>query len=104
VGSTTVHEPAWSEDDLEYALAWADIRADTHPPCGHRLSVSADPRNFDAHEVVEVLHCDVCQAREDYAEQQRSDGGKTSAADVYVVRLDESRRREVRFGGQGRIG
>lgn len=97
--AVTVHDPGWTEDDLEYALAWNDIRRDTHGPCGHRLSVTTDPRNRDAHEVVEIHTCDACQARQDYVDEQRDAGRPVSSAALMHVELIPSRRLEERLNG-----
>jgi hypothetical protein len=65
VGERAVPGPggeAWTEDDVEYALAWQAIAAENCPGCGQPKSESFDPANERAYDVT-ALVCHACAAR-----------------------------------------
>lgn len=77
-------EPAWTEDDVEYALQWQALTRDECPGCGHPRSETYERGNADAYAVTR-LRCHACATRE-AADKEFSDAGGDTDGMHYIVR------------------
>lgn len=64
-------DEAWTEDDVEYALAWQALANDDCPGCGQLKAESFAIENHDAYDV-KALVCHACaeRGREQHALQE----------------------------------
>lgn len=65
-------EEAWTETDVEYALAWKAIEAGTCGGCGQPVAESFDADNADVYGT-KVLRCFGCEARDQRMDDIPSD-------------------------------
>lgn len=72
---------AWTEDDVEYALAWQRLQADKCSGCGQPRSESFDVANHASYEG-HALQCHACAAR-DVKSKLYQDGGGDMAG-LYI--------------------
>lgn len=83
VGSETVHDPLFTDDDADDLLAWMKQEADRCPGCGQPRHESFDPANQDAYKV-HALRCFACEGR---ARKQAKATGDTEGI-YYTVEKD----------------
>lgn len=76
---------AWTEDDVEYALAWQRLARDECSGCGQPKSQSYDPANHDTYRVG-VLRCHACAAREEKQREFQEAGGDTAGLTMTVTK------------------
>lgn len=88
-GQPAPGEPAWTEDDVEAALAYQEWRDSICGGCGNPLEESM-ARESDGAYSVTVLVCHGCKAREEavHAAQER---GANIAGRRYLAVLDDRR-------------
>ena len=68
-------DEAWTEDDVELALAWKVVTGENCAGCGQPRVESFDP---DSEYDTTLLHCHACAAREERAAEFAEDGGSTA--------------------------
>lgn len=71
-------EPAWTEEDIEYALGYQEYQRSLCPGCGQPRSESHDRANDGGYEV-DVSTCHACAAMASSA-RARSDAAKDTRA------------------------
>jgi hypothetical protein len=85
-------EVAWTEDDVEYALAWQALASDDCPGCGQPRSESFADDNHDAY-TVRKLRCHACAARDSESKDYAESGGEMGGLYLAVTK--------TRGGGDG---
>lgn len=76
---------AWTEDDVEYALAWQQLRAETCTGCGQPKTESFDLDNAGLYET-RMLRCHACAARDDAEREFTEAGGNSGGLHLAVIK------------------
>lgn len=78
-------EPLWLPEDRWWALALADVEADTCRDCGHPLTETTSPQAAEAY-AADVVRCHACAAAAQRVAAFTSENGQLQGLQVSVTR------------------
>lgn len=76
---------AWTEDDVEYALAWQALTTGDCSGCGQPLAESFDPANEGEYDV-SALRCHACTAKDRHRAEFEEAGGEMAGLFLSVTK------------------
>ena len=82
-------EPMWLPEDRYWALALAEVEADSCPECGQPWSEATDPKNEERY-TAQLVRCHACTAS---AQRVRAHQDKKGSADGLHVHIEKRARR-----------
>lgn len=85
----TTEDPEWTDDDLEWALAWRDDDRSRCSGCGQPKSESFAKGNDNAYEAT-ALACHACATSSREAESWNNQDGKAHGIYISVTRREEA--------------
>ena len=81
-------EPAWTDEDRAWVLAWQEYEADLCNGCGDSMKVTTDPANQFAYGG-EPVRCHRCAAQERTGRKFADDGGDQAGIMIRMTKTPE---------------
>lgn len=78
-------EPLWLEEDRAWALALAQVEADSCPECGQPWGEATDKNNEFAYQA-DLIRCHACTASATAVQAYQDKGGRPEGLHVHVTR------------------
>lgn len=85
-------EALWTEEDRAWALALAEVEADTCPDCGQPWSEATDPKNEFEYRA-ELVLCHACATSAKTVRAHQDGKGSTDGLHVHLERRTAQSRR-----------
>lgn len=78
-------EPVWLDEDRAWALALAQVEADSCPDCGQPWSESSDPASEWSYQA-QLIRCHACATGARTAHHHQEAGGDTRGLHVSILK------------------